>query len=408
MVKIEFKYYVISLLLTIFFFGSCTEREIQQIDFSTNYKFTSEIEEQIRNDTIPWKYQISAADFAKKGDYQKALIHYDLGMPTQNRNYTKAEIDSINSKYSVVNAADYIIQEAQKNQVVMINEAHHNSMHRAFTKSLLQRLFDNGYKNLGLEALDRGEHLDSVLNNRGYPIQKTGYYTQDPQFGDLIREAIKIGYNVFAYENIGFETGKVREIGQAKNIQKVIESKPNEKFLIHCGFAHLMEGNYSGWEKAMAGRLTEYTGINPLTINQVEYSEKSKAEFNHPLLKALEIKESSILIDEDNNPLKYEQDEAWADIAVLHPNTKYVNNRPNWLFENGNQNVSVELKDIPIEFPVLVLAYKKGEDINEAVPIDIMEVENKTESRHLALEKGPYEIVVTNRTESYKFDQTVK
>jgi len=396
------------LLLSIYLFVSCTEREIQQIEFSTEYKFTSEIEEQILTDTIPWKYQISAADFAKKGDYQKALIHYDLGMPTQDRNYTKTEIDSVNSKFSVVNAAEYIIHEAQKNQVVMINEVHHNSMHRAFTKSLLKALFDNGYKNLGLEALDRGEHLDSALNNRGYPIQKTGYYTQDPQFGDLIREAIKIGYNVFAYENIGFETGKVREIGQAKNIQKVIESKPHEKFLIYCGFDHLMEGNYSGWEKAMAGRLTEYTGINPLTINQEEYSERSKTKFNQPLLKAFDIRESSVLIDKDNNPLKYEQDEAWADIAVLHPNTKYVNNRPNWLFENGNQNVSVELKDIPIEFPVLVLAYKKGEDINQAVPIDILEVENSTDKCHLALRSGDYEIVVTNKIQSVKFEKMVK
>ncbi len=400
--------HITSLLLTIFLFGSCSKREIQQIDFSTDYKFTSEIEEQILTDTIPWKYQISAADFAKKGDYKNALIHWDMGMPTQDKNYTKTEIDFINSKYSVVNAVDYIIQEAQKNQVVMINEAHHNSMHRAFTKSLLQRLFDNGYKNLGLEALDIGNNLDSALNRRGYPVQKTGYYTQDPQFGDLIREAIEIGYEVFAYERLGTDFGKNREIGQAKNIQKVIESKPNEKFLIHCGFAHLMEGNYSGWEKAMAGRLTEYTGIDPLTINQFEYSERSKAEFNHPLLKALEIKESSILIDEDDHPLNYERGEAWTDIAVLHPNTEYVDNRPNWLFENGNRNVSVELKDIQIEFLVMVVAYKKGENINEAVPIDIMEVENITESCHLALKNGAYEIVVTNGNQSFKFNQIVK
>ncbi|MGJ3234173.1 hypothetical protein [Marivirga sp.] len=398
----------ITFLTSIILLVSCSEREIQQIDFSTDYKFTSEIEEQILNDTSPSRYQRSASDFAKKGDYKNALIHWDMGMPTQDRNYTKTEIDSINSKYSIVNAADYIIQEAQKNQVVMINEAHHNSMHRAFTKSLLQRLFDNGYKNLGLEALNNRVDLDSVLTSRGYPIQKTGYYIQDPQFGNLVRDALEIGYNLFAYENMEKGGGKPREIEQAKYIQKEIESKPNEKFLIHCGFAHLMEGNYSGWEKAMAGRLTEYTGINPLTINQVEYSERSKAKFNHPLLKAFNIKESSVLIDDDNHPLKYERRDAWADIAVLHPNTKYVNNRPNWLFENGNQNASLELRDIPIEFPVLVLAYKKGEDINEAVPIDIVEVENNTDKCHLALKKGEYEIVVTSKVKSYIFEKTVK
>lgn len=397
----------IYLLTSIILFLSCTERKIQQIDFSTDYKFTSEIEEQILNDTLPWKYQISAADFAKKGDYKNALIHWDMGMPTQDRNYTKTEIDSINSKYSVVNAPEYIIQEAQNIQVMMINEAHHNSMHRAFTKSLLQRLFDNGYKNLGLEALENGEYFDSALVKRGYPIQTTGYYIKDPQFGDLVREAIEIGYNVFSYERVGSESGKFREIEQAKNIQKVIDSRPTEKFLIHCGFAHLMEGNYSGWEKTMAGRLTEYTGINPLTINQVEYSERSKSEFNHPLLKALDIKESSVLIDEDDYPLNYEQGEAWADIAVLHPNTKYVDNRPNWVFENGNKNISLELDDIPIEFPVMVLAYKKGEDINKAIPFDITEVKVKEENAHFALKKGDYEIVITNKNKSFKFEKNV-
>ncbi|MBK6266136.1 hypothetical protein JKA74_13915 [Marivirga sp. S37H4] len=398
------------LLVIILFITSCIEKKrvVEKIDFSTGYKFTSEIEGQVITDTIPWKYQISAADYAKKADYKNALIHWDLAMPTNERNYTKAEIDSINLKYSIVNAADYIIQEAKKNQVVIINEAHHSSMHRAFTKSLLQRLFENGYKNLGLEALNNGVDLDSALNSRGYPIQKTGYYIQDPQFANLVRDALEIGYNLFAYENMGKGGGKPREIEQAKNIQKVIDSKPNEKFLIHCGFAHVLEGTYQSWEKTMAGRLTEYTGINPLTINQVEYSEKSKAEYNHPLLKAIDIKESSILIDKDNNPLRYEREEAWADIAVFHPNTTYIDNRPNWLFENGNKNVSVLLNDIQIEFPVMVLAFKQGEDINLAVPIDITEVESQTAECHFALKKGTYEIVVTNGNQSYKFEQEVK
>ena len=84
----------------------------------------------------------------------------------------------------------------------------------------------------------------------------------------------------------------------------------------------------------MAGRLTEYTGINPLTINQVLYSERSKPKYNHPLLKALEIEESSVLIDRNHNPLRYERGDAWTDIAVLHPNTIYIDGRPNWLFNS--------------------------------------------------------------------------
>ncbi len=406
-INIEKAFYIltISLLLT-----SCKKekRVIEKIDFKTEYKFSSEIENKVARDTVPWKYQLSASDYATKGDYKNALIQWDLAMGTREKSFTQAQIDSINKNYSKIRATDYIIQESKKNQVIIINEAHHNSFHRVFTKSLLQKLFNNGYKNLGLEALGNGVYLDSALNNRKYPILKTGHYIKDPQFGNLVRDALEIGYELFAYEDIKKGNGKQREIEQAKNIEKVINAKPNEKFLIHCGFAHAYEGTYKAWEKTMAGRLTEYSGINPLTINQVLYSEKSNPKYNHPLLKAFKIKESSVIIDKDNSPLKYDWKEAWTDIAVFHPNTKYIDSRPNWLFENGNKNISISLTDIQIEFPVLVLAYKKGENINLAVPVDITEVKDKTKNCNLGLKKGTYDIVVTNKKESVKFQQNVR
>ena len=398
------------ILTIVILFNSCKEekRVIEKIDFETEYKFSSEIEDKVKKDTVPWKYQLSASDYATKGDYKNALIQWDLAMRTREKNFTESQIDSINQKYSKIKASDYIIEEAKKNQVLIINEAHHNSFHRAFTKSLLQKLFDNGYKNLGLEALTNNDSLILALNKRKYPIQETGYYIKDPQFGNLVRDALEIGYELFPYEQTSGSNGKPREIEQAKNIRKFISSKPDEKFLIHCGFAHAYEGTYKAWEKAMAGRLTEYTGINPLTINQVLYSEKSKPEYNHPLLKALDIKESSVIVDKDNNPLKYERGQAWTDIAVFHPNTNYIHGRPDWLFENDNENVSITLNDIQIKFPVMVLAFKKGEDINLAVPIDITEVKNKIENCILGLKKGNYNIVITNGKESVKFKQNIK
>ena len=125
-------------------------------------------------------------------------------------------------------------------------------------------------------------------------------------------------------------------------------------------------------------------------------------------LKALDIKESSVVIDKDNKPLNYQRGKAWTDIAVLHPNTIYIDGRPNWLFENGNKNVSISLTDIQIDFPIMVLAFKKGEDINLAVPIDITEVESKLDNCNLGLKKGDYVIVVTNEKQSFKFEQKVK
>lgn len=405
-------FYILTIVLLL---TSCKEekRVVEKIDFKTDYKFSSEIEQQISANTTEdshqggFKHQEASSNYANKGDYKNALIQWDLAMGIRDQNYSEFQIDSINQKYSKIKAADFIVEQAKENQIVIINEAHHNSFHRLFTKLLLQKLYDNGYKNLGLEAI----FLDSNLNKRKYPIQETGYYIKDPQFGDLVRTAIQIGYNVFPYEpeHIAGNTAKQREIGQAKNIQKIIDSKPNEKFLIHCGYDHALEGKLNNsWGKAMAGRLTEYTGINPLTINQVLFSEKSKPKYNHPFLKALNIKESSVLINKDNKPLRYERGDAWTDIAVFHPNTNYINDRPNWLFENGNEKNSITLNDIQIEFPVMVLAFKKDEDINLAVPIDITEVKNKTENCILGLKQGDYDIVVTNGKESFKFEQKVK
>jgi hypothetical protein len=329
-------------------------------------------------------------------------------MGTKEQNYTQHQIDSINQMYSRVKATDYIVEQSKKNQIIIINEAHHNSHHRTFTKSLLQHLYDNGYKNLGLEALTNNDSLNLALNKRKYPTQETGYYIRDPQFGNLVREALEIGYKLFAYEQTSGANGKPREIEQAKNIQKFMAQHPNEKVLIHCGFDHALEGEHKAWEKAMAGRLTEYTGINPLTINQVIYSEKSKPQYNHPLLKAFEIKESSVILDNDNNPLKYKRRNAWTDIAVFHPNTKYVDDRPDWLFKNDNKNIAIPLNNISLEFPVMILAFKKGEDINFAIPLDLTEVKQQTQSCNLGLSKGSYTIVVTNGKESIKFEHKVK
>lgn len=395
------------ILTIILLLNSCKKekRIIEKIDFKNHYTFSSEIEAKLAKDTTSYKYDESATTYAAKGDYRNALIQWDKLMEGSDINYSKKQIDSINKKYRKVNAANYIIEEAKKNKVVIINEAHHNSFHRVFTKSLLKDLYAIGYTNLGLEALNSYIDLDSLK----YPTQVTGFYTNDPQFGNLIRDAIAIGYTLFPYETENHTAnGKIREIDQATNIKKVMDAKPNEKFLIHCGYDHALEGDSGYWVKAMAGRLEEFTGINPFTINQTTYSERSKPEMNHPLLKALKIKESTVLLDTGNNPLKHRQVDAYTDIAVLHPNTKYEDNRPNWLFKNDNKKVKLSIKDIEIDFPVMVLAYKKGENINLAVPIDITELNSKMEKCNLGLKKGTYEIVVTNGTESYKFEQKVK
>lgn len=83
---------------------------------------------------------------------------------------------------------------------------------------------------------------------------------------------------MFGYEATGGENGKEREIAQARNIIRFIDQNPHGKLLIHCGHDHVIEGMPSSraWEKAMAGRLKEYTQIDPFTIDQTQFAEKSR------------------------------------------------------------------------------------------------------------------------------------
>jgi hypothetical protein len=405
------------------FFGffilvSCQEEKpvVVTIEFKTDYLFNAEIEEKIASDTTKnehftgFKYQMAATDYATKGSYKEALIAWDSAMTPKVSTYTDFQIDSINNSYEKVNASNYIVEKSKKHQIVIINEAHHNAMHRSFTKSLLPELYDTGFRNLGLEALGNGAYLDDGLNSRKYPIQDTGFYIKDPQFGNLVRTALELGYYIFPYESGPSKNGKEREIEQAKNITKVLDSVVEGKTLIHCGFAHVLEGEYSynSWGKTMAGRLAEYTGLDPFTINQVQFSEKSNPAYNHRFLKALKVTEPSVLIDENKSPYKYKRDQSWADIAVFHPNTKYLAGRPNWLFQNGNKKVMVTIKDMHLTFPVLVMAFKDGEDIQQAVPLDMVEVNGAGQEVVLGLKSGRYVIVVTNKKgDARKFELKV-
>ena len=94
-------------------------------------------------------------------------------------------------------ALAYIAARAAGHRVVMVNERHHVSTERLLTLELLRPLYEQGFRYLAAEALWDGE---DQLNRRSYPIRETGGYVSDVVFGELLREAIAIGYEVVPYE----------------------------------------------------------------------------------------------------------------------------------------------------------------------------------------------------------------
>lgn len=365
------------------------------------YKFSEDIETKMQKDTVPWKTQVGATDYTISGNYKKALETWDkIGN----------EIPSISAKDSAYfkefksqDAKEYILNRSKKEKIIIINEAHHNSRHRVFTTSLLKGLYKNGYRFLGIEALS-----DTLINQRKFPVLESGsMYIHESQYSNLIKEAIDIGFILFNYEykyKKG-KTGKDREREQAENIAKVVAHNPNSKFLIHCGYDHLNEGipSIKEWEKAMAGRLNDLTGINPFTIDQIPGSEKGDLKFNSPYIQMANSKKPAIMVNAKGKPYNGEINDNRADCRIIHPVSVYNNGRPDWLTLNGRRKTFHISTNSISEYPVLVMAYRNNEFEKEGIPADITEIINKDQTVDLVVDKGNYRIIVKNR--DYKIIQ---
>jgi hypothetical protein len=295
------------------------------------------------------------------------------------------------SSYKPYSALNYILNRADKERIIIINENHTQTLHRVFTTSLLQGLYDNGFRYLALEALSE----DSSLNVRKYADIQSGYYTRNPQFGNMIREALKIGYKVLAYDN-EVNAGKDREESEALSIKKILDKDSMAKILVHCGFGHGTEDD-SFSQKLMGGWVQEYTKINPFTINQVSWTEHSKNEYEDHYFIALQAQSPSVFINDKKELLKGSAYSGY-DIDIYHPRSKYINGRPDWLTLNGTRAyffIPKEKLNL-INFPMLALAYCANEDSSIAIPADIMELKSDTDKKALVLKPGAYKIILRN------------
>lgn len=368
------------------------------------YKFSEDIETKMEKDTVPWKTQVGATDYSISGNYKKAMETWDKvvsqipSISAQDSTYFK--------EFKSQDAKEYILNRSKKEKIIIINEAHNNSRHRVFTTSLLKGLYKNGYRFLGIEALS-----DTLINQRKFPVLESGsMYIHESQYSNLIKEALDIGFTLFNYEYkyVKGKTGKDREREQAENIAKVMAQNPNSKFLIHCGYDHLNEGipGIKEWEKAMAGRLNDLTGINPFTIDQIPGSEKGDLKFNSPYIQMANSKKPVIMVNSKGKTYNGEIMDNKADCRIIHPVSIYNNGRPDWLTLNGRRKSFHIANDSISEYLVLVMAYRNNEFEQEGIPADITEVTNKDQKVDLVLDKGNYRIIIKNR--DYKIIQDFK
>jgi hypothetical protein len=358
------------------------------------YVFADDLAATLR--TQPDQNQQVAWQYARIGRYQAALEANNKGHVRAPRPLPRADSLAF-AAYRPADAKAYILERAQKERIIIINEAHHVPRHRVFTAALLPGLAAQGYHYLATEDLLEDDSLNWAT--RHYPVQATGSYVGEPTMANLLRTAQKEGFRLHSY-NYGFSREgdwparqKAREIAQARNIQHILLADPKAKIVIHCGYSHASEQpdpeDHSRW---MASYLREYTGIDPFTVDQTVLSEGSGNRYYQPL----PVRGSVVLLDAQGQPFSTADKYMSVDAYVYHPPATAVQGRPDWLITTERRPVAVTSK-IKVPYPCQVLAYVAGEPA-EAVPADVIELTSKTDATALVLAPGRYRVVVRSRS----------
>ena len=354
------------------------------------------------------------------GDYEEAyryeeilLAHFDSFNKLREQNKKEIKSSRVDS-LAMVSALDFVSSKAQGHQVIMINEEHRHSLHRGFLSKLLPVLYEKGFRYFAAETF---ASKDSLLNERGYPIQSSGFYTSDPVFSRLVRAAKMEGYKTVAYEFEGEfpskaspeEKQEMREKGQAMNIiQRILEEDPTAKIVVFAGRAHIAEARTPSFG-FMAWHFKELTGIDPFTIDQTQLSERF-AEFDEPpiyryLVEDRQPDEPVVFVNQNMNGWSGSQ---FYDLTVLHPRSFDISGRINWLNNDSLKNISLlagnlNLQDVVsgsvfnVSGPLEVQAFKEG-DAEDAVPLDIVLIKPGEKMRPLLLCPGNFLLKVRDST----------
>ncbi|MBC7807957.1 MAG: hypothetical protein H7145_17650 [Akkermansiaceae bacterium] len=245
-------------------------------------------------------------------------------------------------------AREEIVRQAGKRQVVVLNEAHHVSRHRAFGLGLLPYLRRLGFTHFAAEAFGTPRALQRTIAGRTV-LRSAGGYIEDTVFGAYVQTAIDLGFTLVPYEieeseRVGTPDEQIntREAAQASNLyERIFKRTPQAKVFIHVGYNHAMRTPVVFEEEGkkteitwMAGRLTKLLGTSLLTIDQTGGTERGSRNAESSRVRGVlerpDLKRPSLVQKADGSFLAEGIGED-CDLTVFHPRQKLRNGRPDWL-----------------------------------------------------------------------------
>ncbi|HJU08918.1 MAG TPA: hypothetical protein VJ727_10615 [Rhodanobacteraceae bacterium] len=269
-----------------------------------------------------------------------------------------------------VPAVSYIPNLAKSYKAVFLNEAHNVPLTRSLTVQLLKALRAEGFNTFAAETLYRN---DSDLQKRGYPIATSGFYTREPVYAEMVREALKLGFKVVAYEADDQYQGDAREAQQARHLAGLFKDDPNTRLVVNAGYAHIQkQGKFLG-AQSMAEHFIDDTGIQPLAVEQTMLISHDGSVLDHPyytsVVQSLNPSQPIVFVDKDGKP--------WSlrpgyDVSVFFPMTHSRDGRPTWLTLGGLRvPYYIDGGICQNRFPCLIEARYSNEG-DDAIPADRM------------------------------------
>ena len=319
--------------------------------------------------------------------------------------------------FQAKDAKSYLREKAKENQFTFLNDSPMYPQTRIFAKSILKDYWDAGYRYLGVEAFT---NLTEDYSRYSFPSINAGTLSDEPMFGEMLREALNLGFKLFSFQASETEIAKAKNIlsrkgstglkGEAANWAKAMNI--NRQFLKDKAGKYLIYCNKFQVEEKKPGTLTfwfqQITRNQIYSIDQVTMNEHCP-QTEHPHYKYANASTPSVFLKYKTPYIaKKEEIENPYDIQIFHPRTQYIQNRPDWLRMKGARVPYVVNPDqYEMQYPLLAIAYSTSEDRQIAVPLDVIEFESNKIAMPLILPKGNYDLILRDKKTRKKIEITV-
>ncbi|MEW6022046.1 MAG: hypothetical protein AB1807_07895 [Pseudomonadota bacterium] len=293
-----------------------------------------------------------------------------------------------------------IVREASTKRIVLINEAHHVPMHRAFAQRLAAELKKIGYRYLACETFN--SLGAQAANAKRYTVRNAGYYTSEPVFAGFVIAALADGWTLVPYEfddihvRAPAEQMRLREEMQARNlVDRIFTKDKDAKVLVFVGYSHHHKAPEAEPKMILMGEhLRRMSGLPTLHVDQVDFiAHPDPADENPlyaPLLTRYSIRGPIVLRNADGSYPILLGAHGRIDMQVIHPRYPVLHGRPGWLVSlAGRSPAPVPAQLLPPSGRRVIKA-TPADAPEDAVPTDIVLVEAGKPAPALMLMDGKY------------------